>query len=142
MTSKPRRPTAPSDLGPRARRFWRDVYGTYSLNIDEHQLLIEACRTIDLCEALAIRIAEEGEFSKGSMGQLRVHPAVPELRQARALLGGLLTRLKLPEPPGVGAVDAGTAARAKAQGAVRANRAAHAANIRWTREETKRGSTS
>ena len=128
MTGR-RRPAAPKDLGPRGAKFWREILKVYELNTDEIQLFIEACRTIDECEALRERIQLEGETVKGSMGQTRVHPALSELRQSRALLAKLLGQLDLPDPQAVPASP-------------NSNRASKAAEARWSRnrahQEAKR----
>lgn len=93
-----RRPSAPKDLGTRSRKFFREVYAIYDLSMSEHQLLLEACRTLDDCDALRERIELDGHMVKGSTGQSRLHPAVPELRQARTTLAKLLDQLGLPNP--------------------------------------------
>ena len=72
----------------------------YALNTDERELLIEVCRSLDDCEDLAAAVKRDGLTVAGSTGQLRMHPAVGELRATRALVGRLLSQLALPGPDG------------------------------------------
>jgi phage terminase small subunit len=123
----PRRPAAPSDLADRGRRFWREVLKVYGLNVDELQLLAEACRTLDGCERLREQIEADGSMIKGSTGQARLHPAIAELRLQRTLLAKLLAQLGLPN------VATAEPAATPAQ-----RRARKAAEARWTRVEQKR----
>lgn len=129
MTDQPRRarPKAPAGLAARGRAFWRDVTGSYQLERDEVELLAEACRTLDLAEALQARIAADGPMTLGSMNQPRVHPAVGELRQARALLARLLGQLGLPPAVADPAED-------KAAKATTSELATRAARARWSKQ--------
>jgi hypothetical protein len=116
-----RRPPAPKGLGERGRRFWRTVQGTYELEPDERELLVEVCRTLDQAEGLQALLERDGLTVEGSTGQTRVHPTVGELRALRALLGKLLAQLELPDPQG-GALAAPLQARGR-----------KAARSRWDR---------
>ena len=46
-------------------------------------------------------MARDGLVAIGSRGQTRLHPALAELRQSRALLVKMLDGLKLPQDSGV-----------------------------------------
>ena len=109
----------PRGLKARGRRFWKAVTAGYELNVDELELLVEVCRCLDDCEALAATVERDGLTVAGSAGQTRVHPAVGELRACRALVGKLLAQLGLPGPDGE-RLDSPVRARARA-----------AANKRW-----------
>jgi hypothetical protein len=50
-----------------------------------------------VCESLRDSVDAEGTMVKGSTGQVRVHPALGELRQHRLPLGRLLAQLALPD---------------------------------------------
>jgi len=104
---------APRGLQTRGRRFWKDVTAGYALNVDERELLTEVCRSLDGCEALAAAVKRDGLTVAGSTGQLRMHPAVGELRATRALVGRLLAQLGLPDADG-GTLDSPLRARARA----------------------------
>lgn len=120
MTDKPSPPRAPVGLQARGRAFWRHVTVAYELERDELELLVEACRLLDECEALAAVLAEQGYTVTGSTGQTRVHPAVTELRSSRLALGRLLAQLGLPDEDGQAGVRSGLQARG-----------AHGAASRW-----------
>jgi hypothetical protein len=113
--------TAPKGLSRRGNRFWRAVQATYELDLAETELLIEVCRTLDLCEQLQAVLDRDGLQVDGSTGQRRVHPAVGELRASRQVLGRLLAQLQLPD-------DDDQALPSPAQ--ARSRKAAHA---RWDR---------
>lgn len=116
MTDKPR---APKDLGPRGRSFWRRTLAGYDLSETELELLRECCRLLDECESLRTSVDADGTTVAGSAGQVRVHPALGELRQHRLALGRLLAQLALPD------VDE-TALKSPVQA-----RASRAAQARW-----------
>ena len=117
------RPRAPAGLGSRGRRFWNRTVAAYALTDAERELLVEACRALDECDALAAVIAEEGFSATGSQGQQRVHPAVTELRQLRLVVGRLLAQLALPEDDEDGVPSPATL------------RGRHAAETRWRRRD-------
>ena len=93
-------PEPPGDLEERGRAFWRTVQERAEPSLAETEMLIEVCRTLDLCEALQGALDAGGVTVEGSKGQARVHPAVGELRSARALLSRLLAQLEIPEGDG------------------------------------------
>lgn len=111
---------APTKLGPKAKRLWVEVTGTYDLRVDELRILEDACREVDLVERLELEFRSEDTMVKGSMGQLVASPLLQELRQHRAVLARLLGMLKLPDEDG------------RAQESV-SNAARKAANARWGR---------
>jgi phage terminase small subunit len=102
------------------------VTASWELERDERELLVEICRQLDTVDAMAATLAAEGPTAVGSRGQVRVHPLVPALNSARALLGRLVAQLGLPDQ------DAGTVPSARS---VQASRAAQA---RW-RNHVPRG---
>lgn len=84
-------PRPPKGLRAPGRRLWRSVQADYELEEHETALLVEACRTVDLLDALAQIVADEGPMLDG-----RVHPAVVEARQLRIALARLTAALRLP----------------------------------------------
>ena len=120
-----RRPPAPVGLDARGRRFWTRTVATYALSPSERELLVEACRALDTCEALQAVVGAEGITTAGSKGQPRAHPALAELRQARLALARLLAHLALPD-------DSGSAVASPAS--IRARRAAQS---RWSTHPRK-----
>jgi hypothetical protein len=99
--------------------FWRHTIKAFELSEVETELLRECCRLLDECESLRDSVDTEGTTVKGSTGQVRVHPALGELRQHRLALGKLLAQLALPD------VDE-TTLRTPTQA-----RASRAAQTRW-----------
>lgn len=94
------KPSAPSKLGPKARRLWTEVTGKYELRSDELRVLEDACREIDLVERLEAEFRDAPTMVKGSMGQMVANPILQELRQHRAVVARLLAQLKLPDEDG------------------------------------------
>ena len=92
-----RKPPVPKDLGARGRGFWRKTLEIYDLSEVEIELLRECCRLLDEAESLRVAVEQDGTTVKGSTGQVRVHPALGELRQHRLALGKLLAQLALPD---------------------------------------------
>lgn len=87
----------PDYLQERGRKLWQDVLETYELSKHEQAVLLEACNTVDLIDKMRRALKRDGMTSKGSMGQLVVHPFVAEIRQQRALLDRLIKSLNLPD---------------------------------------------
>lgn len=92
-----RKPGAPTGLGPRGRKFWRDVMAGWELERDETELLVEICRQLDLVELLESTLVTDGVTTEGSRGQTRLHPVVAALNAGRQLLARQLAQLGLPD---------------------------------------------
>lgn len=90
-------PKPPVGLGPAGQKLWRDLHAQFELS-DGHQLhlLAAACRTCDDLVAFEARLAADGPFTLDRFNQVRSHPAVPAIRDARGLLARLLRELGLP----------------------------------------------
>ena len=78
-----RGPYSPRDLGPAGRRLWRQVVDHYELEPGARALLVEACRSADLCERLAAD-AERPHCPRS---------VLVELRQQRLALAKLIAGL-------------------------------------------------
>jgi hypothetical protein len=91
------KPSPPKDLAARGQEFWRQTVEVFELSEVETQLLRECCRLLDECEQLRERLHHDGVTVAGSTGQVRVHPALGELRQHRLALGRLLAQMALPD---------------------------------------------
>lgn len=84
-------------LGARARAF-HDHYLSDEFQLDQHEreLLLEAARTLDLCDRLQAQlVADDTVMSESSQGP-RVHPVIVELRAQRQQLARLLSALDIP----------------------------------------------
>lgn len=112
MTKTP----APAGLRDDGAALWRKVTDLYSLRSDEMVTLEAACRATD---RIALMRDELGDnvTSTGSMGQVVVHPLIPEIRAHEAQVSSLLARLKLPDADGASEAteSRSTKARAAAQ---------------------------
>lgn len=67
----------------------------------ELEILDRAAAMANVIAALDAAVQRDGLTVVGSTGQLRLHPAVAELRASRALLVKFLDMLKLPQDSGV-----------------------------------------
>jgi hypothetical protein len=94
-------PSRPAGLGPRGRRLWRALIGDVTEQLDDDgagnaghlELLIEACRTLDLVDRMDEQLA--GSLTvPGSQGQIRPHPLLRARTDAIADLSDLLVRLR------------------------------------------------
>jgi hypothetical protein len=77
---------APRTLGESGKRLWKSVVDEYELSEHERVLLLEACRTADLCDRLSATAARVDRPSR----------VLVELRQQRATLVKLFAALGLP----------------------------------------------
>jgi hypothetical protein len=111
---------APAGLSLRGRRLWKAVTADFELNLSERELLTEACRCSDRCEAVEDAMRGAPLTVPGSRGQTVANPLAGELRAERQLLAKLLAQLELPDGDG-GAWDGLSASQ----------RARKAARSRW-----------
>jgi hypothetical protein len=92
-------PTPPKKLGDHGKELWESIIPAYELRPDELRILIDACREADLIGRLEDELIDAPLMVKGSMGQLVASPLVSEVRQHRAVLAGLLAKIKIPDTP-------------------------------------------
>lgn len=83
----------PVPLGTRGLAFWNRVQEHLELAEHEANLLVEACRTIDLIDALRAVVAKSGPVDADG----KVRPAVIEARLQSVTLARLLATLRLPD---------------------------------------------
>lgn len=114
----------PAHLTDAGRRLWVAVTDGLEFRPDEYAVLAQACATADAIATLEHELSSGSVMIAGSRGQDVLHPAVAELRQQRALLASLLSRLDIPETDAAGDAWDGLSA------SQRARRAAHA---RWSK---------
>lgn len=89
------KPKAPSGLRAPGRRLWASVAADYELDEHETALLIETCRTVDLCDELETELRRSGAIVDSPQGR-KANPAAVELRQQRIALARMLAALRLP----------------------------------------------
>ena len=107
-------------LGEDGRALYASITDKYELNVDELELVTMASESADDLGRLEKALHGAPVMVAGSMGQEKVNPLFAEVRATRALIGQLLTRLKLPDA----AVDS-------AKSEFNAARARKAAGSRW-----------
>ncbi len=92
-------PKAPAGLGTAGKAQWSAIAEKYALRPDELTVLEDACRTSDMLAALAEAWAEDGSpmTTKGSMGQLVIHPLIAEMDKHRKSRAQFLRQLALPD---------------------------------------------
>jgi hypothetical protein len=95
-TNKRSKP-APDGLKAPGKALWREVTAGLTLRSDELAILAAAARTADQIAGLEKAATGSKPLIRGSRGQDVLNPLVPELRQQRALLAQLLSRLDIPE---------------------------------------------
>ena len=90
---------APSTLGKAGRKLWESIAREYSLRPDELAALEDACLITDVIAELDAAWAVDGRpmTTKGSMGQLVIHPLIGEIRTQRMARNTLWRQLKLPD---------------------------------------------
>lgn len=108
------KPKTPAGLSTAGKALWDDLAARYSFRPDELRLVERAARTADL---IAEMDAERGGevTATGSMGQVVVHPLIPEARAQSALLAAIFRQLGLPDETGAVSETRSTQARAAAQ---------------------------
>lgn len=89
----------PDGIRAAGEALWTTVTGKYTLRADELVTLEAACRATD---RVSLMRAELGASvtATGSMGQIVVHPLIPEIRAHEAQIASLLAKLKLPDEQG------------------------------------------
>jgi P27 family predicted phage terminase small subunit len=126
MTNKATKP--PTGLGTAGRALWRKLHSELpdDAEFDERELalLALACKQTDDVAALEAAVKKHGRTVRGSTGQVRVHPALSEIRQGRLAVKRLLDQIELTPP---------TPAQQ-----LTSQRARQAVGKRWARERARR----
>jgi len=92
-------PKAPVGLGKAGKAQWSKIAGKYKLRPDEITVLEDVCRTADMITLLTESWVAAGSpmTTKGSMGQLVIHPLIAEMDKHRKSRAGFLKQLALPD---------------------------------------------
>ena len=85
----------PAHLTAEMRAWVAATAAEYDLEAHHIRLLILAAETYDQAERARKRLVKEGEYVEDRFGQLRQHPAVPVLRDARAAFARLVREIGL-----------------------------------------------
>ncbi len=124
VTAK-RVPAPPSRLGATGVDAWRRLHRHFTFEDHERPAVVLACSALDDVGRLEAVLDDDGLLAVGSAGQVVLHGAVAELRQARLAASRLLAALSLP----VEGTAVGTPAT---------QRARKAAQTRWSKVEQRR----
>lgn len=89
------KPRPPDGLRGPGRALWRSVVAEYDLFEQEIQTLLEACRSKDTLADLQAIVDADGLMVDSPQGR-RMHPALVELRQQKAVYLRLMAGLRLP----------------------------------------------
>ena len=92
-------PKAPVGLGKDGKAQWSSIAGSYKLRPDEFTVLEDACRTADMITLLRQEwaLADCPMTTKGSMGQLVIHPLIAAMDGHRKSRAAFLRQLALPD---------------------------------------------
>jgi phage terminase small subunit len=120
----------PDGLGDAGADLWRAVVSElvesdseaseHHLDSRELYLLRQAAHTADRIAALEVAVRRDGETTTGSRGQVVLHPAVSEIRQAQLAVAKMLGSIQIAD------ADAGPQT-------VQQRRASKASRARWDR---------
>lgn len=90
---------APVGLGKAGKAQWSAIAGKYKLRPDEFTVLEDVARTSDMLSALTDAWVEAGSpmTTKGSMGQLVIHPLIAEIDKHRKSRAAFFKQLALPD---------------------------------------------
>lgn len=106
----------PAGLGPAGARLWASVTADYDLEVHEQLLLLQACRTADRLDDLAVEASSNPITVTNVKGDQIAHPAIVESRQQSLVLSRLIASLRLPS----GETEDGALIRPQRRGASRA----------------------
>jgi len=95
MARKQSETPVPAGLTGSGLALWTSVVAEFELGDHELAVLRDACRTVNVIDALQDRVDQDGVLNESPQG-LRVHPGVVELRQQRLAFTKLLAALAIP----------------------------------------------
>lgn len=93
MAKKVSEPIGLDDVG---KDLWKRLTGKYEFRPDEFTVVERAARTADRLAAMESELGG-AITATGSMGQMVVHPLIPEIRSHTQLLAALMKQLNLPD---------------------------------------------
>lgn len=87
--------TAPEGITGAGLELWKQLHTALEFTMTEHQITVELCRTVTLCELLDKELAVTGPVVEGQRG-LRMNPIAAQLRQQRLTAARLTASLNIP----------------------------------------------
>jgi hypothetical protein len=85
----------PTDLGPAGLQYWKTVTRDWALDSHQPEILLQACKCLDVIEANEEQMATVGPLVQDRFGQWRQNPAVLTIRDYRGLFQRLVRELGL-----------------------------------------------
>ncbi|MDV9170933.1 hypothetical protein R6V09_12405 [Streptomyces sp. W16] len=101
----------PVGLGESGARLWSSVADAFELRVDEQLLLLQACRSADLLDALAVQTAAGPLTVVNAKGDQVTAPWITEHRQQSQNLARMIASLRLPDEEDVRPQRRGAARR-------------------------------
>lgn len=86
----------PDGLDASGERLWESVASEYDLDVHEQLLLLQACRTADLLDRLALQASRAPLTVENAKGDKVANPLLTEQRQQSLVLARLLASLRMP----------------------------------------------
>jgi hypothetical protein len=86
----------PAGLAASGLKLWTSILKDYELDEHESALLLQACRTLDVIDALEADVHAFGTMIESPQGR-KTNPSIGEARQQRITLARLLAALRLPQ---------------------------------------------
>ncbi|MEE1819333.1 hypothetical protein PUR59_30505 [Streptomyces sp. SP18ES09] len=87
---------APVGLDDSGTRLWESVADGFELDVHEQLLLLQACRTADLLDRLALEASRGRLTVRNAKGEEVTNPVITEHRQQSLVLARLLASLRMP----------------------------------------------
>ena len=87
--------TVPDGITGAGLELWKQLHAALQFTMTEHQITVELCRTVALCELLDKELSIAGPVVEGQRG-LRMNPIAAELRQQRLTAARLTASLNIP----------------------------------------------
>ena len=119
----------PNGLRTAGAKLWKEMNDEFDFSYEPGKVAIleRACKVADQIDKLEQATAEEPMTTRGSMGQLVIHPFIQEIRQQSNVFNSLIKALDLPDSDEDAAIKADR----------RRERAVNANSARWNRGGSK-----
>lgn len=86
-----------NDLGTAGKAHWKRTLASFELADEELAVLRVACQALDDMETARAQLTKDGSVVRNAKGELKQHPAMLNLRDARTCFLRSMKQLKLTE---------------------------------------------
>ena len=91
---------APAHLSNDAANLWKGILKDYEItDCHDFKTLESLCETVDVIQQAKAAIARDGPYLTNRHGEVRPHPGIAVIRDAKMLFARLLKSLKLDQEP-------------------------------------------